>query len=58
MRNNNLKAVLKLSLILGLMGVTNDTLELGIRYWLGYRAQIHVATRYVKLSLYVKNYKH
>jgi hypothetical protein len=58
MRNNNLKAVPKLSLILGLMAVTNETLELGMRYWVGYRAQMHAAARYVELSLYVKNYKH
>jgi len=40
MRNNNLKAVPKLSLILVLMGVTNETLEQGMRYWVGYRAQM------------------
>jgi hypothetical protein len=52
-----MKKVSKLSAILGLMGVANETLELGMRYWVGYRGKMHAATRYVKLSLYVKNYK-
>ena len=57
MRNKNLKAVPKLYLIVGLMGVTNETLELRMRYCVGYGAQMHAPTRYVNLSLYVKNYK-
>jgi len=58
MRNNNLKAVPKLSLILVFMGVTNETVAQGIRYAVVYRAQMHAATRYVELSLYVENYEH